>query len=308
MEIYLPIADMPVNVFLLLAMGAAVGFISAMFGISGGFLMTPLLIFLGIPAAIAVASQTSQIAASSMTGVLGYARRGALDLKLGAVLTLGGAVGTVAGVAFFNAMRRLGQLELVIVVSYVVLFGFIGTLMLVESLRALWSARRGVARRRRRGGEHPWYVGLPLRMRFYRSKLYASVIPFLAVAFLIGFAGAVLGVGGGFIMVPTLLYLFRIPATVVVGTSLFQILCTMLGATVLHAVTNQLVDVVLALILVVGGVFGAQFGARAGQRLGGETFRLLLALLVLAVGVRFALELVVQPHEPFSIMRVGPER
>ncbi|MDJ1157982.1 sulfite exporter TauE/SafE family protein [Chelatococcus sp. SYSU_G07232] len=305
MQLYLPIAEMPVNMFLLLAMGAAVGFISGMFGVGGGFLMTPLLIFVGIPPAIAVATQTAQITASSVTGALGYWRRRALDLKLGGVLVAGGFLGTLLGVLFFNSMRRMGQLDFVIVVSYVTLFGVIGTLMLVESLNALWAARKGTPRLLRKPGEHAWYLGLPLRMRFHRSKLYGSVIPIMLLAVLIAFAGAVLGIGGGFILVPALIYLFRIPAAVVVGTSLFQILFTMLAATLLHAVTNQSVDVVLAILLIVGGVMGAQFGARAGQKLKGESFRLLLAILVLGVGLRFAIEIVVRPDEPFSVVQEG---
>jgi len=300
-QIYLPIADLPVNMILLLAMGAAVGFISGLFGIGGGFLMTPLLIFIGIPPAIAVATQVAQIAASSTTGVLSYWRRRALDLKLGTVLTIGGFVGTILGVLFFNSMRRLGQLEIVIVLSYVTLFGIIGTLMLVESLKAIWAARRGTVRLTRKAGDHAWYLFLPWRMRFHRSKLYGSVVPLMAMAIAIGFVGAVLGIGGGFILVPALIYLFRVPAAVVVGTSLFQILFTMLAATVLHAATNQSVDIVLAMLLIVGGVFGAQFGARAGRNLKGEAFRLFLALLVLGVGMRFAVEIVVRPPEPFSV-------
>jgi len=304
-HIYLPIAEMSVNMFTLLAMGAAVGFISGMFGVGGGFLMTPLLIFLGIPPAIAVATQASQITASSVTGALGYWRRKALDFKLGGVLVAGGFVGTLLGVWFFNVMSRLGQLEFVIVVSYVTLFGIIGSLMLAESLKTMWATRRGVVPLSRRSGEHPWYLGLPWKMRFHRSKLYGSVIPIVTLAMLIGFAGAVLGIGGGFILVPALIYLFRIPAAVVVGTSLFQILFTMMAATLLHAFTNQSVDVVLAMLLIIGGVMGAQFGARAGQNLKGESFRLLLAILVLGVGIRFAIDLVVRPQEPFSLVTVG---
>lgn len=301
MQIYLPIAELPVSIFLVLGLGAAVGFISGMFGVGGGFLMTPLLIFIGIPPAIAVATESAQIAASSMTGAIAYWRRKALDVKLGTVLLIGGIVGTILGVWFFNAMRRLGQLELVIVMSYVVLLGTVGGLMLVESLRALVSARRGTPPPRRAGGSHPWYFGLPFRMRFHRSKLYVSVIPLLVLSTTIGFAGAVLGIGGGFLMVPALIYLFRVPTAVVVGTSLFQILFTMVAATILHAVTNQAVDIVLAMLLVVGGVFGAQFGARAGKNVKGEHFRLMLALIVLAVGIRFASEIAITPEERFSL-------
>lgn len=301
MQIYLPIAEMPVSVLLILGMGAAVGFVSGMFGIGGGFLMTPLLIFLGIPPAIAVASQTAQIAASSATGALAAMRRDALDFKLGVVLTAGGFAGTAIGVWFFATMRRAGQLELIIVVSYVTLFTVIGSLMLAESVRSLWSARRGTARPVRRAGEHAAYLGWPLRMRFHRSKLYASAIPILGVALFVGFVGALLGIGGGFIMVPALLYLFRVPTAVVIGTSQLQILWTAVAALILHAVANQAVDFVLALMLVSGGVFGSQFGARATRNLRADLFRFLLALLVLSVGLRFAIELVLEPDEPFSI-------
>ena len=264
MQIYLPIAEMPVEIFLVLALGAAVGFISGMFGIGGGFLMTPMLIFIGIPPAVVVATSASQIAASSLTGVFSYWRRRALDFKLGFVLLAGGLAGTQAGVAFFNAMRALGQLETLIVISYILLLGSIGLLMLVESIRAVVAVNRGGAQAGKRAGQHHWYERLPLRMRFRRSGIYVSVIPLLVLAALIGFAGAVLGIGGGFILVPALIYLFRVPATIVVGTSLFQILWTMIAATLLHATTNYSVDIVLAAILIVGGVFGAQFGARAG--------------------------------------------
>ena len=302
MQIYLPIAEMPVSVLLILGLGAAVGFISGLFGIGGGFLMTPLLIFLGIPPAVAVASQSAQIVASSTTSAIGALRRNALDVKLGAVLIGGGFLGSALGVWFFAAARRAGQLDLVIVVSYVTLFTVVGSLMLKESIREFWSKRRGVpVRPRRRAGEHAAYLGWPLRMRFQRSKLYASVLPILGLAFFVGFAGALLGIGGGFIMVPALLYVFRVPTAVVIGTSQFQILCTTLVSLILHAVLNQAVDVVLASLLIIGGVFGAQFGARAGRNLRAELFRFMLALLLLAVGLRFAAELMVHPNEPFSI-------
>jgi uncharacterized membrane protein YfcA len=303
---------MPVSVLLILGLGAAVGFISGLFGIGGGFLMTPLLIFLGIPPAVAVATQTAQIVASSTTSALGALRRNALDLKLGGILVLGGLVGSALGVWFFAAARRAGQLDLVIVTSYVTLFTVVGSLMLKESLREFWLQRTGApARPRRRGGAHAPYLGWPLRMRFYRSKLYVSILPILALALFVGFAGALLGIGGGFIMVPALLYVFRVPTAVVIGTSQFQILCTTFVALILHAVANQAVDLVLAILLILGGVFGAQFGARAGRLLRAELFRFMMALLLLAVGVRFAVELVVRPDEPFSVTvqetRTGPD-
>lgn len=308
MSIYLPVAEMSVSLFLILGLGAAVGFISGLFGIGGGFLMTPLLIFLGIPPAVAVATQTAQIVAASTTSGLSALRRRALDLKLGMVLVCGGLVGSGLGVLAFAAVRRAGQLDLLIVVSYVTLFTVVGGLMLRESVRELLQSRKGKLRVRRRAGEHPAYLGLPFRMRFHRSQLYMSILPLLGIAFLIGFAGAMLGIGGGFILVPALLYLFRVPTAVVVGTSQFQILCTTFAALVLHAVFNQAVDLVLALMLIVGGVFGAQFGARASAGLRADMFRLLLALLILGVGLRFGVELVVRPTELFSIVVTGGGR
>ena len=301
MQIYLPIAEMPVSVLLILAMGAAVGFVSGMFGIGGGFLMTPLLIFLGIPPAIAVGTQSAQIAASSTTSALSAWRRNALDLKLAAVLTAGGIAGTVIGVWAFAAMRRAGQLDLVVVLSYVTLFTVVGSLMLIESVRDYLRRRRGITRPRRRAGGHPAIFGLPLRVKFPRSKLYVSLIPVVGLSFVIGFLGTILGIGGGFIMVPALLYLFRVPTAVVIGTSQVQILCTALLASVLQGWLNGVVDIVLAILLILGGVFGAQFGARTGRTIRADTFRILLGALVLAVGVRFAIEVVVRPAEPFSI-------
>lgn len=258
------------------------------------------MIFIGIPPAVAVATQGPQIAASSLTGSLLYWRRKALDLKLGTVLILGGIVGTVFGVMFFNQMRRIGQLETVIAISYVVLLGTIGSLIFLESSRALARSRKGAVKPVKRAGRHQWYEGLPFKMRFHRSGLYISVIPLLFISVLIGFAGAFLGIGGGFILVPALIYIFRVPANVVVGTSLFQILFSMIAATLLHAMSSHAVDMFLAIILIIGGVFGAQFGARTGAKLRSELFRLLLAVLILAVAARFAGDIVQRPDEPFS--------
>jgi uncharacterized protein len=301
LQIYLPIAELPVSIFLIFGMAAAVGFISGLFGVGGGFLMTPLLVFLGIPPGVAVASGSAQIAASSMTGVLTFWRRKALDVKLGFVLVGGGIIGTFLGVLFFNAMRRAGYFDLVLVLSYVTLLGSVGGLMLIESLKATFMPKRVKARKPSRHDGRWWFETLPFPVKFERSGLMISVVPVIALGLFIGFAGAVLGIGGGFIVVPALIYFFRVPTAVVVGTSLFQILFTMIAATMLHAVTNQSVDFVLALILIVGSVIGAQFGARAGQNLKGEHFRLLLALLVFGVAVRFAIEIGVKPNEPFSI-------
>ena len=299
MQIYLPIAELPVSIFLMLGMAAAVGFISGMFGVGGGFLMTPLLVFVGVPPAVAVATGAPQIAAASMTSVLSYWRRNALDSKLAGVLICGGVLGSVLGVLFFNAMRRAGYFELVLVVSYVALLGSVGGLMLVESLRATLMPKR--IKKAVAGPRPQPFAGLPWPMHFPRSGLTISVVPVLLLGLFIGFAGSVLGIGGGFIVVPVLIYVLRVPAAMVVGTSLLQILCTMMAATLLHAVTNQSVDLVLALILIVGSVIGAQFGARAGMNLKGEHFRLLLAVLVFGVAVRFAMELGFTPAELFSI-------
>jgi len=300
-QIFLPIADLPVNIFLILAMGLAVGFISGMFGIGGGFLMTPLLIFLGISPAVAVASVTGHISASSFSGAISYWRRRAVDLALAFVLLAGGLLGTVSGVWLFTLLRAIGQLDITIGISYVLLLGIVGTLMVTESVRAIMRARQGKPVELRRPGSHTWIHGLPLKLRFKRSRIYVSAIPVWGIGFLIGFIGAVMGIGGGFILVPLLIYVLRVPTATVIGTSMLLTLVTMASATVMHAVTNHLVDAVLALILMVGGVTGAQFGARAGQKISGERLRLLLGLLVLAVGIRFALDLVLPPESLYSI-------
>jgi uncharacterized membrane protein YfcA len=302
-QIYLPIAELPVNVLLILFMGLAVGFISGMFGIGGGFLMTPLLIFVGIAPAVAVASVASHVAASSFSGAISYWRRRALDPALALVLLSGGLTGTTAGVWLFTLLRAIGQLDLTIAMSYLILLGAVGTMMIVESVSAILRARGGRPAEIRRPGSHLWIHGLPLKLRFKTSKIYVSVIPIITIGFLIGFIGAVMGIGGGFLLVPALIYLIRVPTGVVIGTSMVLTLVTMAYATVVHAATNHLVDALLALILMIGGVIGAQFGARTGQKFSGEQLRLLLGILVLMVGLRFAYDLVVQPPDLYS-MRV----
>jgi uncharacterized membrane protein YfcA len=304
-QLYLPIADIPVNIFLILAMGAAVGFVSGMFGIGGGFLMTPLLIFVGITPAVAVASVASHIAASSFSGAISYWRRRAIDPALASVLLVGGTIGTALGVSTFTLMRSLGQLDLMIAMSYVVLLTGVGGAMFYEGLRASLRTRRGVVVPSRRSGSHGWIHGLPLKMRFKRSKIYLSVIPIVVVGIMIGFLGAVMGIGGGFILVPIMIYLLRVPTSTVIGTSMVLTLVTMTFATLLHAITNHLVDAVLALILMIGGVTGAQFGARAGQKIRSEQLRLLLGILILAVGIRFAVELVLRPEDLFTVRETG---
>lgn len=306
MQIYLPIADLPVNMFVILGMGVAVGFLSGMFGIGGGFLLTPLLIFIGISPAVAVASVSSHIAASSFSAMFAYWRRNALDLPLAAMLLAGGLLGTAAGVWLIALLRAAGQLDLAISLSYVTLLGVIGAMMIVESGRAILRARTGKRAEVRRPGSHAWFHGLPLKLRFKQSRIYVSVIPIWAIGFVIGFLGAVMGIGGGFILVPALIYLMRVPTNVVIGTAQVVTLVTMALATVLHAATNMSVDAVLALILMVGGVIGAQFGARAGQTIRAEQLRLLLGLIVLMVGLRFAVGLVIKPDDLFSIQSLEP--
>jgi uncharacterized protein len=300
-EIYLPIADLPVNIFLLLAMGLAVGFISGMFGIGGGFLMTPLLIFIGVSPAVAVATVSTHIAASSMSGAVSYWRRRAIDLALALMLLVGGIVGTQGGVWLFTWLRTVGQLDITIGIAYVVLLTSVGGMMVADGARAMLRQRQGKPVPLRHSGSHTWIHGLPLKMRFKQSRIYVSAIPVVVIGWIMGFAGAILGIGGGFLLVPMLIYLLRVPTNVVIGTSMVLTLVTMASATVLHAVTNHLVDAVLALILMVGGVIGAQFGARAGQKMRSERLRLLLGALVLAVGLRFAFDLVVRPEDLYSI-------
>jgi uncharacterized protein len=300
--IYLPIAEIAVNMFLILGIGVTVGFISGMFGVGGGFLMTPLLIFSGIPPAVAVASQASQIAASSFSAALSATRKKLLDVKLGLVLLSGGVVGSLLGVLAFSALKDSGQLAAFIAVSYVLLLGTVGALMLRESVGQLARRGKGAAPPpTRRAGQHGALSRLPLQMKFPRSGLAISAIPVVGLGFFIGFVGSILGIGGGFILVPALIYLLRVPTQIVVGTSQFQMVVTMSAAALLHAGITRAVDVVLALILMIGGAIGAQYGAAAGQKMKSEELRVALALLILAVAARFALDLVLEPSERFSV-------
>ena len=303
--IYLPIAELSVNLFVLLAMGAAVGFLSGMFGVGGGFLITPLLIFYNIPPAIAVATGANQVIASSFSGTLAHMKRGTLDFKLGTVLLGGGILGSTVGIYVFTLLRSLGQLDLFISLLYVVMLGTVGGLMLVESVNALRRARDGAAPTLKKPGQHNWIHRLPLKMRFRASKLFVSVIPVIGLGAGVGFLSSIMGVGGGFIMVPALIYLLKVPTNVVVGTSLFQIIFVAAYTTIVHASTNYTVDVVLAFMLMIGGVAGAQYGAKAGQRLRGEQLRALLALLVLAVALRLAFDLFVKPQSIYSLATPG---
>jgi hypothetical protein len=300
MTFYLPIAEISANIFLFLGMGAAVGFLSGMFGVGGGFLMTPLLILAGVPSAIAVGTEAAQIVASSVSGAVAQWQRRNVDVKLGTVLLSGGVLGSVIGVEIVRILRRTGQFDFFLSICYVVFLGVIGVLMLIESINTMRMVRAGKTVGRG-SGQHSWIHGLPFKMRFHRSKLYTSAMPPLAIGAFVGFLAAVMGVGGGFIMVPAMIYLLRVPTNVAIGTSLFQIVFVTAATTVLHAAQNKNVDAVLAMLLMVGGVLGAQFGTVAGEKLKGEQLRFLLAALVLLVCLRMAWGLVVKPDEIYSI-------
>jgi len=297
-QIYLPIAEISVNIFLILGLGGGVGFLSGVFGVGGGFLMTPLLIFIGIPPAVAVATEANQIVASSVSGVLAHWKRGNVDFKMGIALLIGGVIGSSLGVLLFAFLRGLGQLDLVIKLSYVVFLGIIGTLMLIESLNTM---RRSKNQKPTKKHSHNWMHGLPFKMRFRRSRLYISVLLPISIGIFVGLLAAIMGVGGGFVMVPAMIYLLGMPTAVVVGTSLFQIIFVTANVTVLQAVNTQTVDVVLALILLSGGVLGAQVGARVGVKLKGEQLRGLLALMVLMVCVKIGFDLMATPTEMFTL-------
>lgn len=304
MQIYLPIAEVSVNAFVLLGLGGLVGVLSGMFGVGGGFLLTPLLFFIGIPPAVAVGTQANQIVASSISGVLAHLKRGTVDLHMGVVLLLGGLLGAAIGVQLFAYLNQLGQIDLFVQLCYVIFLGIIGALMFVESLRALRRARSGNTTPRKRatkGWVHTW----PLRMKFRTSGLYISAIPPFMIGAFVGVLSAIMGVGGGFIMVPAMIYILHVPTKVVIGTSLFQIIFVAGFTTVMHATTNQTVDVVLALLLLIGGVIGAQIGTQIGLRMKAEQLRILLAGLVLMVCGKLALDLLLQPSELYSIGAEG---
>ncbi|MBT5296001.1 MAG: sulfite exporter TauE/SafE family protein [Octadecabacter sp.] len=299
MQVYLPIAEVSVNAFLLLGLGGIVGILSGMFGVGGGFLMTPLLFFIGIPPAVAVATEAVQIVASSFSGVLAHLRRKSVDLRMGTVLLIGGLFGAALGVLLFNYLKSLGQVDLLVKLCYVVFLGVIGGLMFVESWRAIRRSKvvGGPPLRKK----HGWVHALPFKLKFRVSGLYISVIPPLIVGLLVGILAAIMGVGGGFIMVPAMIYLLGMPTKVVIGTSLFQIIFVTAFTTMLHATTNFTVDIVLAVLLLVGGVIGAQVGARIGVKMKAEQLRILLAIMVLVVCGKLALDLLLVPSELYSL-------
>lgn len=305
MYIYLPIAEMSVNIFLILGMGAAVGMLSGIFGVGGGFLMTPLLIFLGVPSPVAVGTEANQIVASSVSGVMAHWRRGNVDFKMGGMLLAGGFVGSTLGVFLFQWLQTLGQIDLVIKLSYVVFLGIIGTLMMVESVRAIMRARAATGPPPRKGHQRNWMHALPFKMRFRKSKLYISALLPISVGFFVGILSAIMGVGGGFVMVPAMIYLLGMPTNVVVGTSLFQIIFVTANATFFQATLNQTVDIILALLLLIGGVIGAQIGTKVGAKLNGEQLRGLLAAMVLAVCFKLLFDLVIEPDDLYSLTPLG---
>ena len=300
MEIYLPVAEMSVPWIVMIALGLLVGFLSGMFGVGGGFLMTPLLVFCGIPSTVAVATTLSHVTASSMSGALSQWKKRAIDFSMAGVMLGGGLVGTLFGVWLFAVMRRQGQMDLIVSLTYVILLGSIGIIMLRESLASLKAFRSGVAVSRRplhRG----WIQALPFKIRFRQSRLYISVIPPIAIGFFVGALSAIMGIGGGFIVVPAMIYILRMPTNVVMGTSLVQIIAITAVTTVLQATSNYAVDIVLALLLVSGGVVGAQLGVQVGAKLRGEQLRLGLAVVVLAVAIVLLVRLVAHPADVYSL-------
>ena len=301
MQIYLPIAELSLNLFALLLIGFTIGFLSGMLGIGGGFILAPLLLLFGVPPAVAVGTSASQVVASSVSSAYGHWQRGNVDERMGLLLIGGGFLGAITGVKIVSILKSLGQLDLFVSLTYVILLGVVGSLMLIESLRTLSAGRAKISASSRRGGQHTWIEGLPLKLRFRRSRIYASAIPPVAIGAFVGWLTAIMGVGGGFLLVPAMIYLLRIPTKVVIGTSTFQIVCVTAFATVLQAMQNHSVDLVLALPLMLGGVIGAQFGVGFGERFRAEQLRALLALIVIAVAMRMAYGLVVQPSDLFAL-------
>ena len=301
MDVYLPIANLAVNGLVIVLLGAATGILSGVFGVGGGFLTTPLLIFYGVPPTVAAASAASQVTGASVSGVFAHTRRGGVDYQLGAVAVAGGVVGAAIGALLFRLLQSLGQIDTVINILYVLLLGTIGALMARESIQALRKdeAERPRAAKRR---HHPLVASLPLRWRFYRSGLYISPIAPLLLGMVVGVLTMLMGVGGGFILVPAMLYILGMSASVVVGTSLFQILFVTMASTMMHALTTKAVDIVLAGLLLLGSVTGAQIGARIAQMAKPEILRLVLASIVLAVALRMAFGLTVRPDEVYTVV------
>ena len=301
MHIYLPIAGLSVNMLVIVLLGGGVGLLSGMFGVGGGFLTTPLLIFYGIPPTVAVASSATQITGASVSGVLAQMRRNGVDFQMGGVMVAGGILGSGLGALLFRLLQKLGQIDTAISLFYVVMLGSIGGLMARESISTILAQRRGQKPRRFMKRHNPLIAALPGRYRFYRSGLYISPLAPFLLGMLTGVLTVVLGVGGGFVMVPAMIYLLGMAAQVVVGTSLFQILFVTAATTLIHAVTTEAVDIVLAMLLLVGSATGAQIGSRLAMTMKPEYLRLMLALIVLAVAVRMAIGLTWRPGELYSV-------
>ena len=301
MSIYLPIAEMNVNILLIVLLGMLVGGLSGLFGVGGGFLMTPLLIFLGIPPAVAVGTEAPHVLASSVSGVIAHWRRKNVDFKMGFFLMIGGVVGSTVGVNLFKILRVFGQIDIVIQMLFLIFLGFIGFSMAFESAKTTITKYRTTSSIRTKLHQHSWIHGLPFKLRFHRSKLYISAIPPIIIGFFVGVLSAMMGVGGGFIIIPAMVYLLGMSTNVVVGTSLFQIIFVTANSTFFQSYLNQTVDIVLASLMIVGGVIGAQIGARLGTKLKAEYLRGILAILVLAVCAKIFTDLTLTPANLFSL-------
>ena len=302
MEIYLPIAELSVNPIIFLILGMLVGILSGMFGVGGGFLMTPLLVLLGIPPAVAVASEANHIVGSSLSGTIGHLKRNAVDIKLGNLLLAGGILGSFVGISIFNSLIKVGLIDLLISLAYFFFLTGVGSFMLYESLDSMGIFNK---KKKFKSYHHSWIMGLPVRMRFKKSGLYISIIPPLTIGFIVGILASIMGVGGGFIMIPAMIYILRMPTSVVIGTSLYQIIFVTAIVTLLHSYHNQTVDVVLALILLLGGAVGAQIGVKLSSRLEGPMLRASLAVLVLSVGIVMASDLLIRPDETITLLIGG---
>lgn len=301
MDIYLPIAQLSVNWVVILGMGTTAGFLSGMLGVSGGFIMTPLLIFYGIPTGVAVATQASPISAAALVGALTKSARNSVDFKMGFILLIGGIVGSLAGVQIFGYLQRLGQIDFVVKLSYVLLLASVGIIMLAESVQTYFAARRG-APAPSQAGRHTWIHRLPLKMRFRASRLYVSAIPIVVLGLLVGIMTAILGTGGAFMLVPAKIYLLRMRTNLAVGTSQFQMCMVAFLTTFTHAVTDHTVDIVLGLILIVGGVIGAQMGVRLGTRMRSDQLRIVFAMLVLAIAAELIVTLARTPDDIYTLV------
>ncbi len=302
MDVYLPIANLAVNGLVIVGLGALTGILSGIFGVGGGFLTTPLLIFYGVPPTVAAASAASQVTGASVSGVLAHTRRGGVDYRIGTVLIVGGVIGTGIGAALFRLLESVGQIDTVINILYVVLLGTVGSLMGRESIQEMRAMRQGAARVARKRRHHPLVASLPMRWRFYRSGLYISPLAPLLLGVVTGILSMLMGIGGGFMLVPAMLYILGMSANVVVGTSLFQIIVVTMVTTMMHALTTKAVDIVLAALLLIGSVTGAQLGAKFAQKAKPVYLRLALAVIVLVIALRMAFGLGVQPDDIYTVV------